>query len=57
MVKRFQKRQREINSSMIVVTSQRFYVKQETQICSKLIKKGFGLSIQLEFCVILVFEF
>ena len=45
MVKRFQKRQREINSSMIIVTSQRFYVKQETQICSKLIKKGFGLSI------------
>ena len=45
MVKRFQKRQREINFSMIIVTSQRFYVKEETQIFSKLIKKGFGLSI------------
>ena len=33
------------NSSMIIVISQRFYVKQKTQICSKLIKKSFGMSI------------
>lgn len=33
------------NSSMIIVMSQRFYVKQKTQICSKLIKKSFGMSI------------
>ena len=40
MVKRFQKRQREINSSMIVVTSQRFYVKQETQFALNLLRRA-----------------